>query len=82
LRLHEQSSQQAFAATQTQLDALQQQAGLGLLSKLDLGNAQVKKLYAQQQRDRASAERNIAYVALYKALGGAPLPATTLKDTD
>ena len=82
LRVHEQSSQQAFAATQTHLDALQQQAGLGLLSKLDLGNAQVKKLHAQQQLNRASAERNIAYVALYKALGGAPLPATALKDTD
>ncbi|MFC6299770.1 efflux transporter outer membrane subunit [Pseudomonas sp. CCM 7893] len=82
LRVREQSSRQAYTATQTRLDALQQQAGLGLLSTLDLSNAQVEKLRAQHQVDRASAERNIAYVALYKALGGAPLPATSLKDTD
>ena len=82
LRVREQSSQQAYNATQTRLDALQQQAGLGLLNPLDLSKVRVKKLHAQQQVDQASTERNIAYVALYKALGGAPLPATSLKDTD
>lgn len=77
LRAREQLSRQAFAARQTQLDALQQRAGLGLLSPLELTEAQVQKLLAQQHVDQAGTERAIAYVALYKALGGAPLPATT-----
>lgn len=82
MRLQEQSSRQAYAATQTRLDALQQRSRLGLLSTLDLANAQVDKLHALQQADSASTERDIAYIALYKALGGAPLPATTSKEAD
>ncbi|RBH59184.1 TolC family protein [Pseudomonas sp. MWU13-2860] len=82
LRLREQSSRQAYAATQARLDALQQRSRAGLLSNLDLASAQVEKLRAQQRTDRASTERNIAYVALYKALGGAPLPVAPLKDAD
>nr|WP_268935038.1 TolC family protein [Pseudomonas edaphica] len=88
LRAREQLSRQAYAARQTQLGALQQRAALKLLSPLDLVEAQVQTLHAQQQVDRAGTERAIAYVALYKALGGAPLPsaapqtATRHKETD
>ncbi len=74
LHAREQASRQADTAAQTRLDALQHQAALGLLNPLDLADARVKKLHAQQQLDQASTERAIAYVALYKALGGAPLP--------
>ncbi len=81
LRLREQSSLEACAATQTRLDALQQRAQLGLLSKLDLENGQIEKHRAMLQVARANVDRNIAYVALYKALGGAPLPTETMKDT-
>ncbi|WP_338525409.1 efflux transporter outer membrane subunit [Pseudomonas batumici] len=81
LRLREQSSLEAFAAAQTRLDALQQRARLGLLSELELENVQIEKHRALLQVARASADRNIAYVALYKALGGAPLPTETMKDT-
>jgi outer membrane protein TolC len=82
MRLREQASRQVYAETQTRLDALQQRATLGLMSTLDLATARVEALHAMQQADSASTERGIAYIALYKALGGAPLPATTLKDAD
>lgn len=82
LRAREQLSRQAYTAMQTRLDALQQQAGLGLSSPLELREARVQQLHAQQQVDRAGTERAIAYVALYKALGGAPLPAPAQTETE
>ncbi|SEE21316.1 efflux transporter, outer membrane factor (OMF) lipoprotein, NodT family [Pseudomonas costantinii] len=81
-RLREQASRQVYTETQTRLEALQQRASLGLMSTLDLATARVEELHAKQQADSASTERGIAYIALYKALGGAPLPAPTLKDAD
>jgi len=82
LRLREQSSRQVYTATQLRVNEQQQSAGLGLSSQLDVGTAQVEKLHARQQLDQANAERNIAYIALYKALGGAPLPAFAQKEID
>ncbi|ROM57689.1 RND transporter [Pseudomonas poae] len=82
LRLREQSAKQVYAAQRTRLEAAQQRVDLGLMSPLELTGAQVETLRAQQQADSATAQRDVAYVALYKALGGAPLPATTLKDAD
>ncbi|MFK3602098.1 RND transporter [Pseudomonas fluorescens] len=79
LRISEQSSRQAYTCAQTRVDGQQLQTDLGFLSKLDLSSAQLDKLRAQQQLDQISAERNIAYVSLYKALGGAPLP---MKEAD
>ncbi|MEN4946380.1 TolC family protein [Pseudomonas proteolytica] len=80
LRLHERSSLQALAESQKRLDALKRRASLGLLSELDMDNARIEKLQIQQQVANANAERSIAYIALYKALGGATLPTAPLKD--
>lgn len=82
LRLREQSAKQVYAATRSRLEAAQQRVHLGLMSPLELTGAQVETLRAKQQADNATTQRDVAYVALYKALGGAPLPATTLKDAD
>ncbi len=81
-RLREHASRQAQRATQTHLEALQHRARLGLMSPLELTTANVQALQTMQQADSASTERDIAYIALYKALGGAPLPNPTLKDAD
>ncbi len=81
-RLREQSSLEACAAVQARLDALQQRARLGLLSKLDLESGQIEKHRVMVQVTQASVDRSIAYIALYKALGGAPLPSETMKDSN
>lgn len=81
-RLREHASRQAHKATQTRLEALQQRERLGLMSPLELTSAHVQALQAMRQADSASTERDIAYIALYKALGGAPLPNPTVKDAD
>ena len=63
---------------------------LGLASKLDGEKAAVAHAQAQLELMHASAARDIAYVALYKALGGAPdtvpdvrghAPAQTTRET-
>ncbi|QXI26609.1 TolC family protein [Pseudomonas vanderleydeniana] len=82
LRLREQSSRQSQAAAEAHLEARQQQLRLGLLSRLELDGARVAGLRAQQQVDSASAERGIAYVALYKALGGAALPVVAATEVE
>ncbi|MEG8232511.1 efflux transporter outer membrane subunit [Pseudomonas orientalis] len=82
LRVYEQSSLHALTESQAYLAALEQRARLGLLSELDIDDARIEKLNALQQVARANAERGLAYITLYKALGGAPLPADTLKDID
>ena len=81
-RLREHASRQVHRATQTRLEALQQRERLGLMSPLELTSAHVQALQAMRQADSASTERDIAYIALYKALGGAPLPNPTVKDAD
>ncbi|MFP3334876.1 TolC family protein, partial [Pseudomonas sp. SIMBA_064] len=75
-------AKQVYAATRSRLEAAQQRVHLGLMSPLELTSTQVETLRAKQQADNATTQRDVAYVALYKALGGAPLPATTLKDAD
>jgi len=80
LRQREQSSQQALSAVQARLEAGRQRSRLGLQSDLDLKNEQIDQHQAMLQLTRARTERNIAYVALYKALGGAPLPDEPLKE--
>lgn len=81
-RLREQAARQAQAATQARLHALRQRAQLGLMSTLALADAEMRAQQALQQADAASTERGIAYIALYKALGGAPLPAGAIKEAD
>ncbi|WP_256673961.1 TolC family protein [Pseudomonas fluorescens] len=81
-RLREQAARQVSTATQAHLHALQQRANLGLMSTLDLTSAELEAQQALQQADSASTERGVAYIALYKALGGAPLPTGTLREAD
>ncbi|HET6905513.1 MAG TPA: TolC family protein, partial [Rhodanobacteraceae bacterium] len=47
---------------------------LGQADGLDLADAQVALSKAQLDAEQAREEQDIAFVALYKALGGAPLP--------
>ncbi|MGN6313947.1 MAG: efflux transporter outer membrane subunit [Rhodanobacteraceae bacterium] len=48
---------------------------LGQADGLDLADAQAALSKAQLDAEQAREEQDIAFVALYKALGGAPLPA-------
>lgn len=49
---------------------------LGLADGFDRAAAKGAVLQAQLELSQAEQERSIAFIALYKALGGAPLPAT------
>jgi len=48
---------------------------LGLADRGDLGAATTAKIEAQGDLVQAQQDRSIAFIALYKALGGAPLPS-------
>jgi len=54
--------------------ALDKRHGLGLASTLDMQDAAIAQQNAQLALISARAERDLAYVSLYKALGGAPRP--------
>jgi multidrug efflux system outer membrane protein len=47
---------------------------LGLSSTLELQDALIAQQNAQLELVSTRAQRDLAYVSLYKALGGAPLP--------
>lgn len=53
---------------------------LGLADGTDLAVATTAKVDAEVELAQARQERNLAFIALYKALGGAPLPATVPAD--
>jgi len=53
---------------------------LGLADGTDLATATTAKAEAEIELAQAQQERSLAFIALYKALGGAPLPATTPAD--
>ena len=54
--------------------ALDKRHGLGLASTLDMQDAAIAQQNAQLALISARAERDLAYISLYKALGGAPQP--------
>ena len=54
---------------------MQARVGLQLGSPLDRADSQVAADQAALELADARAARSLAYVALFKALGGAPLPA-------
>jgi len=54
--------------------ALDKRHSLGLASTLDLQDAAIAQQNAQLELVSARAERDLAYISLYKALGGAPQP--------
>jgi NodT family efflux transporter outer membrane factor (OMF) lipoprotein len=53
---------------------------LGLNDRGDLEAATMAKIEAESDLMQAQQDRSIAFIALYKALGGAPLPATALPE--
>ncbi|RUL74084.1 TolC family protein [Dyella choica] len=73
-RVRETWAQQAAQALDDNVSALNKRRSLGLASTLDLQDATIAQAKAQLELVSARAERDLAYVSLYKALGGAPLP--------
>ncbi|MFC4762220.1 TolC family protein [Dyella koreensis] len=83
LRGREQASQQAAEVLQTGAAAMRKRAELGLGSHLDIQDSLVEGQRAELELVSAIAARDLAYVSLYKALGGAPMPAQPMpKGTD
>ncbi|MGP1664513.1 MAG: TolC family protein, partial [Rhodanobacter sp.] len=75
-RLREQHTQQAWQALQRVDSAVQTRVALTLASPLDRGASQRLVNQAALDLTDARAAHGLAYIALFKALGGAPLPAT------
>lgn len=74
LHLRETATEQVTQALDGNAAALDKRRGLGLSSTLELQDAVIAQQNAQLALVSARAERDLAYVSLYKALGGAPLP--------
>ena len=70
----EQASIEAVTALRQGADALQTRVGLKLASPLDARQSQIESDHGELALLQARVERDLAYVSLYKALGGAPLP--------
>ena len=71
---------QAAALLGERTTAAQTQARLGLTSTYDTLARQRAQRQAQAELDVALSARALAFVALYKALGGAPLPTADSED--
>jgi NodT family efflux transporter outer membrane factor (OMF) lipoprotein len=65
----------AWLALQHADHAVQVRTGLRLSSPLDRAESQMAAIQAAVELTEARADHSLAYVALYKALGGAPLPS-------
>jgi outer membrane protein, multidrug efflux system len=74
LYLRETAAEHVTQALDGNAAALGKRRGLGLSSTLELQDAVIAQQNAQLALVSARAERDLAYVSLYKALGGAPLP--------
>ena len=70
----ESAAMQAAQALDGNATALSKRRNLGLASTLDVQDAAIAQQNAQLELVSARAERDLAYVSLYKALGGAPQP--------
>jgi outer membrane protein, multidrug efflux system len=70
----EAAAEQAVQALDSSASAVDQRRRLGLSSTLELQDALIAQQNAQLALISTRAERDLAYVSLYKALGGAPLP--------
>ena len=78
LHVREMAAEQAVQALDGNAAAQQKRIDLGLSSGLDLQDAFIAQQNAQLELVSARAQHDLAYVSLYKALGGAPLPAIDL----
>jgi NodT family efflux transporter outer membrane factor (OMF) lipoprotein len=74
LRTREQALTQAADASRGGADAARKRAELGLGSGLDVQDSTIDGHRAELELASAIAARDLAYVSLYKALGGAPMP--------
>jgi NodT family efflux transporter outer membrane factor (OMF) lipoprotein len=74
LRGRETASLEASQALQSNMAALQKRAELNLSSNLDIQDGMIEGHRAELDVVSAIAARDLAYVALYKALGGAAMP--------
>jgi NodT family efflux transporter outer membrane factor (OMF) lipoprotein len=70
-----QGAQTAAAASQSSLSLSEKLQGLGQADGLQLADARLALTESELDREQARLAHGLAYVALYKALGGAPLPA-------
>jgi NodT family efflux transporter outer membrane factor (OMF) lipoprotein len=73
LHMRESASEQAAQALDQNAAALDKRRALGLSSTLELQDSLIEQQRAQLELVSARAARDLAYVSLYKALGGAPL---------
>jgi NodT family efflux transporter outer membrane factor (OMF) lipoprotein len=71
-RLH--GASLAVAASQSSLDLGEKLQGLGQVDDLQLADSRMALAASELDRERARLAQGLAFVALYKALGGAPLP--------
>lgn len=74
LRNREAATQRARDALLQASDAMARRTQLGLGSRLDVQESLIDTHRADMELVSAIAARDLAYVSLYKALGGAPLP--------
>lgn len=72
--VRETAAEQAATAIDSNAGAMQKRRELGLSNTLKLQDALIAEHKAQLDVVSARAERDLDYVSLYKALGGAPLP--------
>jgi len=83
LHLREAAAEQAVQALDSSATAQDKRRSLGLGSTLEFQDALIAQQNAQLALISTRGERDLAYVSLYKALGGAPLPPTNLvKEAD
>jgi outer membrane protein, multidrug efflux system len=80
-QLREQHSTLAWQALQHSDQAVQTRIGLHLSSPLELADSQIAVEQAAIELADARAGHSLAYVALFKALGGAPLPPASVPST-
>ncbi|HKZ10528.1 MAG TPA: efflux transporter outer membrane subunit [Rhodanobacteraceae bacterium] len=69
-----QSADDAASASQRGLSLSEKLQGLGQADSLQLADAKLALTESELDREQARLAHGLAYVALYKALGGAPLP--------
>lgn len=80
LYLREQALTQASQAAQQAVQAVRRRADLRLASPLQVQQSMLEDRQSQLELVAARAARDLAYVSLYKALGGAPLAAPQAPD--
>ncbi|WP_229678993.1 efflux transporter outer membrane subunit [Dyella caseinilytica] len=83
LHLREAAAEQVVQALDSSAAAQDKRRSLGLGSTLELQDSLIAQQNAQLSLISARGERDMAYVSLYKALGGAPLPPINIaKEND